>query len=139
MDFVPTPAEEPVEDVHTACKSELEAARNNASYWMNKFYDANRHLNAKRESVKATLISMVEDGASSSTIDYIREIAGALDIELTKDKEFEFTITGTITVSIDLLDGDEMPDTSDIEYDFSVTHGTYEVDSFDAEVRESRW
>ena len=128
-----TPAAQTTEDTHAGCSAELEAARKTADYWMQTYYSHLRAWNRQRDSVKNQLIEMHKSGYAE--VDSLREIARILDIDEVQNKEYEYTITGVITLEVSLFGDDEL-DISGIEGDFDVTNSsasdiTFTVESLD--------
>lgn len=118
------------------CDANLADARRMRDYYSAQLNERTREWNGKREGVKNALISAYEE--DNSCEDLVREVARILCIDLTVEKEFTFTINGSLLVTVDLLNGDSMPETWDLEQSFNVTHDedNVSVDSWDVDVSD---
>lgn len=96
-------------------------------------YQRNREtqLNTRMTKVKDFIVEHVKDN-DEATVDELKELAGELDIALTKEVEVEFSVTYKLTVECEL--DEEVSDT-----DFSVSldyNGVGELTNEDCEWSE---
>lgn len=126
-----------VVDVHATCTERAASLQRSVDYYSSQVNERTRDWNRQRNAVKDALISAHEESMDAE--DLIREVARLLNLELTVEKEFSFTITGTMTVTIDLLESESMPETWDLEQSFNVSHDEDNVDvqSWDVDVNET--
>lgn len=123
------------EDLHAACKTEAESERLRRQSTERQLAERLSRYRGQQNSVKELLVKMYH--GSLTVREGVTEIADALDIELTEEREYSFTITGTFTVEVDLLD--DPVEASDFESEFTLNHSdrSVSIQDWDASVEEN--